>query len=184
MLTHKGTVTLTTPRLTLRRLTAADAPAMYANWCSDQKVTKFLRWDPHPSEEHTRELLESWVTEYERADYYHWVIEYAKYIIGTIAFHAASDNHERLEIGYCIGSRWWNRGIVTEALGAALRYAFEELNAHRMIALHDTQNPGSGRVMQKNGMKLEGILREHLLRKDGSRGDMAYYAILRSEWGG
>ena len=41
---HKGTVTLETPRLILRRLTLADAEPMYRNWASDPGVTKFLTW--------------------------------------------------------------------------------------------------------------------------------------------
>ena len=42
MLTHKGTQTLTTPRLKLRRLTVDDAQAMFENWASDEKVTKIF----------------------------------------------------------------------------------------------------------------------------------------------
>ena len=48
---HKGTVTLETPRLILRRLTLADAEPMYRNWASDPEVTKFLTWPTHSSVE-------------------------------------------------------------------------------------------------------------------------------------
>ena len=48
---HKGTVTLETPRLILRRLTLADAEPMYRNWASDPGVTKFLTWPTHSSVE-------------------------------------------------------------------------------------------------------------------------------------
>ena len=50
---HKGTVTLETPRLILRRLTLADAEPMYRNWASDPGVTKFLTWPTHSSVEIT-----------------------------------------------------------------------------------------------------------------------------------
>jgi len=182
MLTHKGTVMLTTPRLVLRRLRLNDATAMYLNWASDEKVPKYLSWDVHVSVEVTKELLAKWTPGYDNADYYCWVIEYGGVIVGTIGLHGISDKHERVEMGYCIGSKWWNRGIVTEAAGAVIHFAFEQLGAHKICALHDTKNAGSGRVMQKNGMKLEGTLRGHMARKDGTWGDLAYYAIFRSEW--
>ena len=184
MLTHKGTITLTTPRLVLRRLTVDDAQAMYDNWATDEKVPKYLSWNVHESVEFTRELLTKWVSEYDNPKYYRWVIEFADTIIGTINLHDIQDNAECCELGYCIGSKWWNMGIVTEAAGAVVRFTFDELGANRVCALHDTENVGSGKVMQKNGMKQEGLLREHKMRKDGTRGDLAYYAILKKDWEG
>lgn len=182
MLTHKGTVELTTPRLLLRRLTIDDAQAMYENWASDEKAPKFMSWEPHKSIEETKEILATWIAEYEKTEYYHWAIEVGGTIVGTVGLHAVSDKHERGELGYCIGSKWWNQGIVTEAVGAVIRFMFTECNANKICALHDIENPGSGRVMQKNGMRQEGLLREHHVRKDGSRGDLAYYAILKNEY--
>ena len=60
MLTHQGTQTLHTPRLTLDRFSPEDARAMYDGWASDPQVTRFLTWPPHTSPELTRPLLESW----------------------------------------------------------------------------------------------------------------------------
>ena len=64
MLTHKGTVTLETPRLILRRAEPADAPAMFRNWATDPEVTKYLTWPPHGNIAITRSLLERWSAEY------------------------------------------------------------------------------------------------------------------------
>ncbi len=166
----------------LRRLTPDDAQAMYDNWATDEKVTEYLSWYVHESIEETRELLAKWGAEYEKPDYYHWAIEYEGSIIGTVGLHNVSDQNEHCELGYCIGSKWWNQGIMTEAVGAVIRFMFAEVNANKICALHDIQNIGSGSVMRKNGMQQEGLFREHSVRKDGTRGDMAYYAILRSEW--
>jgi len=182
MLTHKGTVTLTTPRLKLRRLEVSDAQAMYDNWASKDEVAKYLSWNVHESPEETKEILTKWVADYENPEYYHWAIEIDDTIVGTVGLNAVYTQHERFIMGYCIGSKWWNQGIVTEAVREVIRFIFEELNGNKICALHDVQNIGSGRVMQKNGMKQEGLLREQNVRKDGTRGDLAYYAILRSEW--
>ena len=182
MLTHKGTVTIITPRLTLRRAAAEDAQAMYENWAADKKSTAYLSWDAHSSPEETRALLEKWIASYADPEYYNWVIEYGGTIVGSIHFDNVHTVHERCEIGYCIGSKWWNKGIATEATGLVIRFAFEQMNAHKIYALYNTENIASGRIMEKNGMKREGLLREHYIMKDGRRGDMARYAILRGEW--
>ena len=63
-MTHKGTVTIKTPRLILRRFRVEDAPAMYANWASDPRVTDFLTWQPHTDVSVTKTLLEGWVASY------------------------------------------------------------------------------------------------------------------------
>ncbi|MCL2517625.1 MAG: GNAT family N-acetyltransferase [Oscillospiraceae bacterium] len=184
MLTHKGTVTLTTSRLTLRRFMLDDAQAMFENWATDQKVNKFLSWDLHESVEFTRELLTKWIANYDNLECYNWVIEYNQTVIGNIIIHDIDTKREHFELGYNIGSKWWNMGIMTEAVAEVIRFAFKELNANKVCGLHDTENPASGRVMQKNGMTQEGLLREHAKRRDGTRGDLAYYAILKREWRG
>ena len=66
MLTHKGTVTVETPRLILRKARIEDAEPMFRNWANDPEVTKFLTWPPHGSIEVTRKLLASWVDSYEK----------------------------------------------------------------------------------------------------------------------
>lgn len=60
MLTHKGTQTIITQRLTLRRFQVDDAQAMFDTWANDERVTRFLTWVPHESPELTKKLLESW----------------------------------------------------------------------------------------------------------------------------
>jgi len=182
MLTHTGTVSLKTLRLVLRRMTIEDAPEMFRDYATDEKMTKYLSWEPYTDIEKLCGFIKKCVTEYENIEYYHWVITMDEKFIGTINLHSIANRQERCEVGYCIGSKWWNRGIVTEAVKEVIRFAFTELHANKVCAMHDTENIPSGRVMQKNGMKQEGLLREHTIRKDGTRGDLAFYAILKSEW--
>ena len=85
MLTHKGTQTIITQRLTLRRFQVDDAQAMFDTWANDERVTRFLTWVPHESPELTKQLLESWCASYENPNYYNWVIEFE----GKIGFHDA-----------------------------------------------------------------------------------------------
>ena len=71
---HAGTQEIETPRLLLRRLAPADAPAMYRNWASDPAVTRFLRWEPHKDETETFALLTAWEELYPNPDYYQWCL--------------------------------------------------------------------------------------------------------------
>ena len=68
MLTHKGTQTIETPRLILRKAVVEDAEPMFRNWATDPEVTKFLTWPPHESIEVTQRVVAGWVTEYEKDD--------------------------------------------------------------------------------------------------------------------
>ena len=67
---HKGTITLETNRLILRRFRLDDAQAMYDNWASDPEVTKFLTWPIHGNVEISRSILQSWIDAYADNDTY------------------------------------------------------------------------------------------------------------------
>lgn len=164
-------------RIALSRPSRSDCEAMYHNWATDEQTTKYLSWKAYTDIGKLREYLKTCISSYENPEYYHWVIEYE-----TINLHDISNRSQHAELGYCIGSKWWNRGIVTKAAKAVIDFAFTELNANKICALHDTQNIASGRVMQKCGMTLEGILREHSYRKDETFDDTAVYGILKKEW--
>ena len=72
---HKGTILLETNRLILRKFVIEDSEAMYNNWASEDKVTKFLTWPTHSDVEVTRAVLSSWIADYNKADFYNWAIE-------------------------------------------------------------------------------------------------------------
>ena len=74
----------------------------------------------------------------------------------------------------------WNRGYATEASEALVQFGFEEMELNRIHARHMVRNPASGRVMEKLGMKSEGILREYSLNR-GQFEDIAMYSILASD---
>jgi len=62
-----------------------------------------------------------------------------------------------------------------------LEFFFTEVSVNRICAGHDIDNPNSGRVMQKIGMKYEGTLRQSGKNNQGIV-DMANYSVLREEW--
>ena len=63
-------------------------------------------------------------------------------------------------IGYCLNRSFWNQGFATEAAGMLVKFGFAELDLHRIIATCDAENTASSRVLEKIGMRWEGLLRE------------------------
>ena len=182
MLTHKGTQTIKTERLTLRRFTPDDAQAMFDNWASDERVTRYLTWPPHKSPELTRQLLEGWCAAYENPDTYKWAMEYEGELIGNISVVRISENSEWADLGYCMGHAYWHRGLMTEAAKAVIDFLFEAVGVHRVAISHAVKNPASGRVAQKCGLTFEGTSREFFKTSTGEFLDISYYGIIRSEW--
>ena len=181
MLKHKGTVRLETPRLILRRAQMEDAEPMFHNWANDKEVTKYLTWPPHSNIEVTQKVLESWVESYEKEDYYQWMIVLKEIHepIGSIMVSTVG-RAQSAHVGYCIGKKWWHQGIMSETLQAVMDFLFNEVGYHRVEAMHDSNNPNSGKVMAKCGMKYEGTLRMADRNNQGIC-DACYYGLLAEE---
>lgn len=183
MLTHKGTKTIETDRLILRRFTMEDAQSMYRNWASDDEVTKYLTWPSHSSAEISQMVLKDWIAGYDKESFYKWAItirEQGSEPIGSISVVSCNDRIGKAEIGYCIGRSWWHRGFTSEALQAVMDYLFDEVEMLRIEAVHDPRNPNSGAVMRKCGMSFEGTLRQSGWNNQGIC-DASVYALLRQE---
>ena len=158
-----GTKTIETERLILRRFVIEDTEDMYKNWASDPKVNTFMTWPMHTDISVSKVLLENWISRYEDGRTYNWGITLKgnDYVIGNISVVDRNERTCTYELGYCLGSAFWGRGIMPEALKAVICYLFEnEKDLNRIIATHDVRNKKSGRAMQKAGMHFDGILRD------------------------
>ncbi|WP_242829458.1 GNAT family N-acetyltransferase [Butyrivibrio fibrisolvens] len=178
-----GTRTLETSRLILRRFTIEDADDMYNNWASDSEVTEFLTWSPHPNVDFTRQLLKDWISKYEDGAYFNWVIELKEngQAIGNISVVELNEKIEAAEIGYCMSKNYWGQGIMPEALKSVADYLFDVVELNRVAACHDANNPKSGRVMDKAGMKLEGTLRATGKNNKGVLYDKVWHSMIKSD---
>ncbi len=180
MIQHRGTQTIETERLTLRRFTLADADAMFDRWANDPRVTRYVTWPPHGSAEVTKQVLSSWIADYARPDNYQWAIvlkELDDKPIGSIGVVHVKESVGEAEIGYCMSAAHWGRGIMTEALAAVLAHLFDA-GFQRIQAAYDVENPASGAVMRKCGMEYEGTHRKAIRNQRGIV-DVAVYAVLR-----
>lgn len=179
---HTGTQTIETPRLLLRRFTAADAQAMYENWASDEHVTRYMAWPRHESPADSEKVLTQWVQDYEKPDFYEWaiVLKDLGQPIGNIEVLSLDDYVQKANLGYSIGRAFWGKGIMPEALKAVIDFLFDEVGLNRVEACHDARNPNSGKVMAKCGMTHEGTMRQWAWTNAGIC-DTCNYGILKSD---
>lgn len=178
-----GTQRIETERMILRPFVMEDAGDMYRNWASDPEVTKFLTWPTHKSMEISKMVLKDWIPQYADGGYFNWAMEYKEngQVIGNISVVKLREDIGAADMGYCMGRAYWRKGIMPEALKAVMAYLFDNVGLNRVAACHDVNNPKSGRVMDKAGMKLEGIWRQAGLNNQGIC-DEVWHAALRGEW--
>ena len=178
-----GTKKLETERLILRKINKNDYKKAFKNWCNSEKVERYVTWKKHKDELETKELYDIWVSEYDDTTY-RWIIELKINgdVIGTIGVSKKFLSSSTCELGYCLGDKYWNLGIMTEAVVEVIRFLFEECEAETIWAEYLENNPASGKVMQKAGMKYEGTLRKRVVDKENIRNDLHVYSILKEEY--
>ena len=170
--------TLETARLKLRPYTESDIAELIPLIGTREVAATTLRIAHPYTEKDAREFLvltrepdKIWLATTLRADGRQ---------IGGIGLRV-DDQHQHAELGYWLGVPYWGQGYATEASREMLRYGFEVLGLHRIVASHFRHNPASGNVLRKLGMRDEGCQREHL-RKWDRFVDSESYGILRQEW--
>ena len=181
---HLGTKTLETDRLILRKTVDVDFEPMFNNWANDDRVTKYLTWQPYESAQQLKETYHQYLLESQKKnDYYDWkiVLKDIGEPVGSIGVVSLREDTEEVEVGYCLGYNWWHKGIMTEAFNEVIRFLFEEVGVNRIMAKHDTRNPHSGDVMKKCGLKYEGTHRQADKNMQGIC-DTAIYAILKEDY--
>ncbi len=161
------TIILETDRLILRKFTMEDVDDLF-EYASDPEVTEFLSFETYKSKEEAIDYLSKVVLpKYEEENSYKWAIELKESgkMIGCIdCVNKVDLKNKRAEIGYLLNRLYWGQGIMPEAGRAVIKYLFEE-GLVRIEAIHDINNPKSGRVMQKIGMTHEGTLKKCRLQK-------------------
>ena len=174
--------TLTTDRLVLRRIAVSDYKDMY-EYSRLPQVTKYLLWSEHPSEQYTYEYLQRINSAYKKGDFCDWAVTLSDSgkMIGTCGFTSFDYENDRAEVGYVLNPAYWGQGIATEAVMAVMEFGFKELGANRIEAHFIEGNNASLRVMEKCGMRFEGMLRQYMLVK-GEYKNIGFAAVTRDSF--
>ncbi len=101
--------------------------------------------------------------------------------IGDVSLVYRSEQNGLAEIGFVTDPAYRGRGLATEAAGAVLDLAFENLDLHRVIGRCDARNLASARLLARLGLRQEAHFVENEFVK-GEWTDELVFAILRSEW--
>jgi RimJ/RimL family protein N-acetyltransferase len=177
-------VRIETDRLILRKMTLDDAEGFF-EFASDPQVTQYLMWDTHATVEESRALLARVIGMYESGQGLPLGVVHKAdgKLIGACGIYIDDARHARAEIAYWLSRQYWGQGLTTEAVRAIIAFGFDTLTMNRIQALCFPENNASARVMEKAGMKYEGLLRQYRLIK-GTYQDLEIFAILRQDWTG
>lgn len=176
--------TLETDRLLLRRIEPGDLEDIF-EYASDPEVAKYCTWEAHSSLEESTDFLKSVLDRYENGEVAPWGIVHKAdgKLVGTCSFLGWSIRDARAEIGFALSRKYWGCGLMTEAVREIISFGFREMKLNRIQGNCEVENAASARVMEKAGMKLEGVLRETQFLK-GRWVSVCMYSILKKEWGG
>ena len=173
---------LYTKSLILKKMTLKDAEDLF-EYASDPEVTKYVTWAPHKSIDDSIDFLKSVLRRYENNEVSEWGIVYKENnkFIGTCGYVLWVPVHSLAEIAIALSGEYWGKGLMTEAVKEVIKYGFEKMNLNRIYAKCFVENIGSQKVLEKVGMKFEGILREQMFIKS-KFSDMKIYSILSKEY--
>lgn len=169
---------ITTERLVLRLFQTSDAGTV-AKHCNNYNIYKSTMYLPFPyslddalswMEHHYDNFMEDLSYEFAVTD------KETGELYGAIGL-SNNKHFNQGEIAYWIGEKYWGKGYATEAAQSIVKFAFEEKKLHKVFARYFSSNPASGKVMEKIGMKQEGILKDHII-KDGKYEDLVYYGLI------
>ena len=145
-------VTLTTPRLSLRPFTLADAGPFHQILCGRDVLRYFPRSDPPP-----RERVEKWLNRvlahWQEHGYGLWAVESraSGELLGRSGLQWLPETGE-IEVDFLFGERFWGQGFATEAGQASLRFGLEKLAVEVVVGIVHPDNLASQRVLEKIGM--------------------------------
>lgn len=145
-----NTPTIETERLILRKFTEEDIEALFLI-LKDEEVNKFLPWYPMKDIEETRNFYKkTYAIKYKQPQAYAYAVclKSDNFPIGYIKV----DMEDHHDFGYALRKEFWHQGIITEA-GIAIVEQVKKDGLPYITATHDRNNPRSGKVMQRVGMK-------------------------------
>ena len=165
-------------RVTLRPADDSDPPR-FVPWFADMEVTRFLG----------RRFV---VALYQEVDFLKrigeskddvwWMIDADGEAVGATGIHAIDWQSAHGTTGIVIGAKErWRTGIASEAMALRTRYAFRELNLHKLMTEAYLDNAGSRRALEKTGYRTVGIRREHFFTR-GRWHDLWLGELLREDW--
>lgn len=171
---------LKSERLIIRKFKETDWKDLY-EYFSDEEVLKFEPYKPFSVEECKKEAIRRTTD----SSFLAVCLKDTNKLIGNIYF--AKQDLDMWEIGYVFNSKYQGKGYATESCMCVMDKAFKELEARRITAMCDPENPPSWRLLERLKMRREGHLKQNVyFFKDENDEpiwkDTYEYGVLKSEW--
>jgi RimJ/RimL family protein N-acetyltransferase len=146
---------LITERLILRPPSQNDVNELF-ELMSEKNLTTFLTWESHKNIETTRNVIQGLIDSQKEGNSYHWCICHGEQIIGLVSLidvrrRIRTWTLNRAELSYWIGSNYQRKGFATEASRAVVELGFDNLELHKIIIAHVTENMESLSICNKLG---------------------------------
>lgn len=171
----------TTERLVASPASVADAEALFAEYAGDGEVARYMTWRPHQRVDETVAFLRGCETAWTEGTAFVWVLR-VKPSTAAVGVIEARVDPPAVNLGYALARRWWRQGLMSEAVGHVIAWAFEQREIHRVWATCDVENVASARLLERVGMQREGVLRRWIVHPnlgDEPR-DCLCYAIVKA----
>jgi len=169
-------------RVYLRNFNSSDFNAVHM-YAADPQVVRYFSWGPNTPEE-TLSFINSAAISAERQPRQRYdlaiILRSDETLIGGCGLYIQADRCFEAEIGYCLQRQYWGAGFGTEVAALLVYFAFNKLKLHRVFATCDPKNAASIRVLEKVGLKREGLMRGYMKQND-KWADSLLYAILKSD---
>lgn len=157
-----------------------DLDDLYA-FAKNPNVGPQAGWRQHQSREESRQILSRMVT---APDQFAIMLKSTMKVIGIISagIDTSRRNLAAKTIGCALNEAYWNQGLMTEAVGAMIRYLFMDPGTELIAMDHFADNYGSQRVIEKNGFQYEGTMRQKIRLFNGEVKDCLCYSLTRAEF--
>lgn len=168
----------------LRPVEEGDLTEEYVGWLNDPAITRYLGVGRFPiNKEDLRDSLDRFKNS--KSDILLAIIDRETDLhIGNVALNRINWVHRNADTGLVIGRKeFWGKGYATEVWGLVLRYAFESLNLHKVIATVVAGHDSSQAALEKLGFQVEGRGREEFFL-DGKYHDYMRLGLLAGDWRG
>lgn len=168
----------------LREKRESDVESFF-HYYSDPEVNKFILCEIPQDLEQARRELHYWRGIFYQNDGVYFAIadKATDQMIGSIGLTSHNVYQSRVELSYDLAQRYWQKGIMTRAIKAVVKYAFEVLKVNRIEASVATYNIPSKNLLLKCGFTLEGTLRQHRYHR-GRFVDVDFFSLIRSDLDG
>lgn len=175
-------ILIETKRLLLRDYVQEDLPVVH-KLVEPSEIWQYQHWGPNSLEDTQKhiDMCISQQSENPRKSFELSITDKAtKEIDGAIGIRIRSNVNKAADLGYWIRLDKWGQGLATEATKAIIEFGFETLKMNRIWATASPENIGSLKVLEKSGMKREGLMKKDVLVRGQFR-DSVLMAVLRKE---